>query len=1157
MASGQGLLGLLLFLLAAAPAVWTLWKRRVLARAARRTIRGHLKQGLTVALTASVATAVIAGALVVGDSMEALVEATATESLPGIDALVRTSAPLGTGYFTRLFFFPEWKSNVDRAAMMLTVPAAVTCQASGGRDGQVTLYGFQDSLYGLGSFYKDGDERTAGAMPTGSVAINRHLADQTGARQGDSITLRVPNPGFWGDFLFKFGEDAGVEATFRVWFIFDDEGLGRMDLEAKRTPTSAVFMDLDEAQELLGVGGKVNTVAFRYVHRGIVGTDRERWVLRQLEGRLDDLVGAEGVDLDVQPSPQGWDVLTSGRIFLTEDMADRLETSTEGWSTTLTYFVDSLSVDGGPDLAYSTVTGLDFAADGEAFGDWDWTPGYPHTAPTPGSHGAIVNNWTADRLGLASGDTLHVSYTVVDDRYELVERSVDLTVISVVNIEGKAHDPALLPPIEGVHDAVSCLNWEPPFPLDLQTIEDEDVEYWNLYKGTPKVWIDLGTARSLWANPDGDWTSARYVPQGGLGNASLGHFDEAVTAADAGIVLVPARAEALDTAGPLQIFEQMFLFFGLVLLLVGCLLEAAAFSNLARSRLREHATLRALGLDQRGLVQVMHLEGSLWGGLAAVIGVGLGAALGSALVGGLNSGWADAVEGARVPLSIEGGSLAVAFGLGLLVTVGTLYLAARRTARANIASSLADRTGSAVESRAPLDPRRAVIYGLALLVVPAAVGALLRPGTDIGGISLFFGVGALATLGAILLMLPLLRRVEARIRQGGLIAPWRMGLRSLNRRPGRALALIATFGLVSFAVIGISWAGEIEVRHSGDLQAGQGGGYDVVAETWVQVGGDLKGDPAAPAGDWAVTPVKVVGHQGGTCSNLNARFPPRVMGVPSEFIENVTLGFRSSDVGGDRETWRALEDLTAKGQVPVVVDYNTLIWVYGGELGEVYQVDGDRGHTYEFRVVGVMEPSIFGGSFLTGLDLVERVYPDSAAYTYFLFDSGSASPGRLVKDLETAFGDQGLDARTTEEVVRENLGYELSFLRLFQAYLALGLVVGALGLGGLALREVRDRRQEIGAMRALGWSRLKVLYTFLSEQAWFAAAGVVAGIVGAAISIVATSPGWLGSFADIYIPGGTIVGIAAAVIVAASAGAFLAARDASRIEAIEALRSVE
>ncbi len=91
------------------------------------------------------------------------------------------------------------------------------------------------------------------------------------------------------------------------------------------------------------------------------------------------------------------------------------------------------------------------------------------------------------------------------------------------------------------------------------------------------------------------------------------------------------------------------------------------------------------------------------------------------------------------------------------------------------------------------------------------------------------------TLGGVLLAIPLLERIESRVKRGGLIAPWRMGLKSLNRRPRRALMLVATFALVAFAVIGISWAGEIEIRYAGDLQADQTGGYDVLAETWVPV----------------------------------------------------------------------------------------------------------------------------------------------------------------------------------------------------------------------------------------------------------------------------------------------------------------------------------
>ncbi len=1157
MSSGfETLAGILLVLLAAAPAVWTLWKRRLLARAARRSARGHLKQGLTVALTASLATAVIAGALIVGDSMQAMVDTTATESLPGIDATIRTVQPVGTGYFTRLFFTPEWEKSVRKEAMLLTVPAAVTCHSTGERDGRVVLYGFSDSLYGFDSFQKEGDERTAN-IRTGEVAINRYLADQTGAREGGSITLRVPNPGFGGDFLFLFGLDSSVEADYKVKSIFDDTGLGRLDLEAKRTPSSTVFMNIDDAQDLLGTGNKVNAVLFQYKDRDIVGTDKEDELLSAFEERLDSLVGAEGIDLVIQPSPQAWSVLTSDRIFIQGHLEPRLSQRAFLWSTTLTYFVDSLEGPSGADLSYSTIAGIDFADDSKAMGDWDWNSSSPRREPSPGSREALINNWTARELGIGPGDTMTVDYTVVDDRYQLQERSVELVVVGVVDLMRKAYDPALLPPIPGVSDSVSCLNWEPPFPMDLEAIEPEDEAYWNSYKGTPKVWIDLGTARELWSNPDGDWTSARYYPHGDEGNVSLDYFDDAITASDAGIFIHPARADALDTADPLYIFEGMFLTFGAVLLLAGCLLEASAFSNLARSRLREHATLRALGLDEKGLIQVMLVEGSVWGGIAGILGVVFGAGLGTALVGALNSVWADAVEGTTIPLSIEGGSLWLALGLGLVVTVATLYLSARRAARTSITSALADRAGTAVDVTPPLPRIRAIQLGILLLTVPAILGAVVRPSSDVGGIALFFTVGMLATLGGVLIAIPVLERLEARVKRGGLIAPWRMGLRSLNRRPGRALMLVATFALVAFGVIGISWAGEIEIRYAGDLQTDQTGGYDVVAETWVPLGEDLRDLPEAPSGNWKVTPIRVVGHQGGSCSNLNARFPPRIMGVPDEFIENVTVGFRSSSVGGDAETWRSLTELTDKGNVPVVVDYNTLIWVYSGSLGDVYEVDGDDGRVHRMEVVGVMRTSIFGGSFLTGADMIMRVYPDTAAYSYFLFDSGSQEPSKLAKELEDAYAVYGLDARTTVAVVQENLGYELSFLRLFQAYLALGLIIGALGLGALALREVQDRRQEIGGMKALGWPKRMIWQTFLSEQVWFAVTGVVVGIIGAAIAIVAISPAWLGSVTAIYFPAGTVAILALAMVGAAALGALVAARDAARIDPSEAMRSMQ
>jgi hypothetical protein len=335
------------------------------------------------------------------------------------------------------------------------------------------------------------------------------------------------------------------------------------------------------------------------------------------------------------------------------------------------------------------------------------------------------------------------------------------------------------------------------------------------------------------------------------------------------------------------------------------------------------------------------------------------------------------------------------------------------------------------------------------------------------------------------------------------------------------------------------------------------GGYDVIAETWVQVGSDLKTAPGAPPGNWSVTPVKVVGAQGGTCSNLNARFPPRIMGMPDEFLQRSTVGFRSTSAVDDRHTWRLLNGSLNDGRIPIVVDFNTLVWVYGGELFHVYKVTGDRGQVFELEVVGVMEGSIFAGSFITAQRHVEAMFPDSAAYTYFLFRSGSTTPGQLADELERAFGDLGLDARETEQVVRDNLGYELSFLSLFQAYLALGLVVGAVGLGALAARGVRERRREIGAMRALGWPRREVGLTFLAEQLWIAVGGLTAGLLGATVAVLATTPSWLGGFGSLYFPAWQVAAVVAAVLAAAGASAALSAWGAARMDVVDALRSVE
>lgn len=122
-----------------------------------------------------------------------------------------------------------------------------------------------------------------------------------------------------------------------------------------------------------------------------------------------------------------------------------------------------------------------------------------------------------------------------------------------------------------------------------------------------------------------------------------------------------------------------------------------------------------------------------------------------------------------------------------------------------------------------------------------------------------------------------------------------------------------------------------------------------------------------------------------------------------------------------------------------------------------------------------------------------------------------------------------------------------------QIYVTFGLVIGAIGMGVISVRNVSERKREIGMMRAIGFSRSQVILSVLFEL-------VVLGVIGLAIGVV---NGLLISvgFANmqgvaLVIPWGEI-GLYLSIIVFIAIGAgSIPAIVASRIPPAEALRYV-
>jgi putative ABC transport system permease protein len=69
-----------------------------------------------------------------------------------------------------------------------------------------------------------------------------------------------------------------------------------------------------------------------------------------------------------------------------------------------------------------------------------------------------------------------------------------------------------------------------------------------------------------------------------------------------------------------------------------------------------------------------------------------------------------------------------------------------------------------------------------------------------------------------------------------------------------------------------------------------------------------------------------------------------------------------------------------------------------------------------------------------------------------------------------------------------------------EGYLGLGLLVGIAGLGVVMVRAVRERRRQIGMLRALGFPHGLVRTAFLVEAGFIALQGILIGVVLALVS---------------------------------------------------------
>ena len=171
-------------------------------------------------------------------------------------------------------------------------------------------------------------------------------------------------------------------------------------------------------------------------------------------------------------------------------------------------------------------------------------------------------------------------------------------------------------------------------------------------------------------------------------------------------------------------------------------------------------------------------------------------------------------------------------------------------------------------------------------------------------------------------------------------------------------------------------------------------------------------------------------------------------------------------------------------------------------VGEIRAFEYEPDQPIYFRVVGLLANSMLQGKLLIGEENFENAFPDVSGYQYFLIAVDGSQSEKVASVLENRLGDIGMDVTDANRVLSTMLAVQNTYLRTFQSLGALGLLLGTIGLAVAQMRSVLERRQELAVMRAIGFSRRRLVSVVMGETAILLLLGIGCGAVCAVLAVL-------------------------------------------------------
>jgi ABC-type lipoprotein release transport system permease subunit len=886
------------------------------ARLLLRNLLFHWRGNSAVLLGVAVGTAVLTGALLVGDSLRGSLREVAVRQLGQVDQVLVANRLFRQDVAEQLR-----KYAAKRVAPALVLNGAVTGEKDRTRRaGRVSIYAIDDHFWSL---WPDGAPPVSAAF-WGSrekqIVLNDALAAELGVKAGDTVVLNVQRPSEVPRESLLGRQEAGevvdeLRVTVAAVLPATTPG-GRFSLNPGPAVPRNAFVPLATLQEFLakprgnqpapGVARPINAVLVadaspELQDRLAAALSPDDWGLtlrtpqdraekfffnldRRKAGNLkakewprlgdraffQEIAGERGkVDTlslgEYYRKHHNYSSLESRQLFLEDAIvrAAQRAAQAEGLTAapTLVYLADSLSSGPHDEVTYAVVAALD-----------------PTLPPPLGPFLPPGINKLADdeivlldlpQSPLASArEAKEINVAYYDPEVPDKLRTRPFRVAGWVPLAGAADDPDLTPEFPGITDKQSLTDWDPPRALHYDSKRlakplkkgglSPDEEYWQRYRTTPKAYVNLATGQKLWGTRFGKVTSIRLAPAGegiDLGRATA-RFEQRLLRElkpeQGGFVFDPVRQRALESGAQGMDFGMLFLAFSCFIIAAALLLVGLLFRLNLDRRAEEIGLLLAVGWRRGTVRSLLLLEGTLLALVGGVLGSVVAVGYAWFLLERLREWWPGDLDRSFLQFHATWQSFAIGYGAALAVSVLTIVWATRVLAKVSPRGLLAGQS-----SDVPPGLRHLPILRIAIAIVAiigAAVCIAVAPAiTDHETqASLFFTSGFLLLVAGLIGVWWLLRRESVTPRRH-LVT---LGMSNAGRHPTRSLLTAGLLASATFLIVAVESFHRDAGAHFLERTGGSGG-FALYGESDVPLFLDLGGKRAQDELDFALQEAQV------------------------------------------------------------------------------------------------------------------------------------------------------------------------------------------------------------------------------------------------------------------------------------------------------------